>query len=366
MPPEVLRIAHLVENLNLGGLERFVLQLVGEQHRAGHTASVYCLQEPGVLAPAAARAGIGVTAFHKAPGLKPALIWRLARALRRDRVNVLHMHNPGVNHYGALAARLAGCGAVLNTRHGVCMSSGQPFNERYFHATMPFTGAVVCVSDDARRYFIGRGIVPPHKAHVILNGLDLEAFSNHQATPGAHSPRLRFGALGRMVPVKGHALLIQAFARLVHDGLPVELRIAGGGPLFPALSSQAAALGVAHCVSVQDAVDDVPGWLAGLDAFVFPSLNEGLPMVILEALAAGLPILSTRVGGVPEVAPEGSIAWFIEPGSVDALEAGLRQLVASPDLVTRGAAARRLAWERYGMAQTQLEYEQLYRRLLAH
>ena len=100
------------------------------------------------------------------------------------------------------------------------------------------------------------------------------------------------------------------------------------------------------------------------DIFVFSSISEGLPIVILEAMAAGLPIVSTRVGGVPEVAPEGQVAWYCEPGNAKDLAEAMYLAATSGECVSRGRTAREIAHQRYGIAQTQQAYEAVYRELL--
>ena len=119
-----MRIVQLVEHLEMGGLERLVVDLAVAHKTAGHQPLIYCLHEPGMLAAEARAADIPVTAFHKRPGFSWRTLWDLTRQLRRDAPEVLHTHNPGVHHYGALAACLARVPAVANTRHGPASSGG--------------------------------------------------------------------------------------------------------------------------------------------------------------------------------------------------------------------------------------------------
>lgn len=363
--PAPLSIVHLVENLDAGGLERFTIDLVQAQRAAGHDSGIACLHDAGALAPQAEAFGIPVTPLGKPPGFHVSTIWKLARVLRRGGVQVLNAHNPGVHHYGAAAAKLAGVPVVVNTRHGISSSSGRPFQERYFRAVLPWTSHVIYVSHQSEETFVEAKIVPREKGCVIWNGIPLGPFLARPASPGSLQPRIRFGTAGRLVPVKAHSNLLKAFAR-THEQLPgTELYIYGSGPLAQELQNEIDSLGLTGCAFLKGSTQNMPAALSELDVFVFSSLSEGLPIVILEALAAGLPIASTRVGGVPEVAPEGEVAWYCPPGDVEALSKMLTMAATSGDLQARAERARHLAITRFSIEKVQADYEALYRRLLA-
>ena len=348
-----MRIVQLVDTLDRGGLEKMVLDLAAAQKAAGHWVSIYCLIGRGVLADAAAAAGIPVVCFDKKPGFSPATFLHVARQLRADWAGAIHTHNPGVHHYGAVGAKLAGVRAVINTRHSPLDSKGRPYQERYFRWVAGWTDAVVYVSANTRE-----ALAPGSTAPVIPNGIPLDPFHKRQAAPGSLRPaRMRFGTVGRLVPAKAHTVLLDAFAIVARQLPGAELTILGYGALEAALRKQIVALGLQARVRLEAASGDaVADGLAGFDIFVLSSVNEGLPLVILEALAAGLPIVSTRVGGVPEVAPESEVAWYCEPGKAEALAAIMLKAAASPDLATRGAAARTLAFGRFSVEQMTASY----------
>jgi glycosyltransferase involved in cell wall biosynthesis len=358
-----LRIVQLVEDLRVGGLERMAIDLATAHRDAGHDSRIACLLIRGDLAEQAESQGIPVTAFHKPPGFSLPTLFQLALHLQDVRPHVVHSHNSGVHHYAALACAMARIPALVNTRHGISQSNGQPFNDRWFRRVMPLTSKVVSVSSDSRRFYEQRGIVPPHKSAVIINGTRLDAYRTRPARPEPARPdpsRLRLGTVGRLVPVKGHSYLLDAFAE-VHRALPhATLDIVGYGPLEAELRHQARDLPVTFL----GARDDVPDQLASYDLFVFSSLSEGLPMTILEAMAAGLPIASTRVGGIPEVAPEGEIAWYAPPADAPALARAILDAARS-NLSAAGQRARQLAFDHYSLETMQRQYESLYRSLLS-
>jgi len=355
-----MRIVQLVETLDTGGLERIAVNLARTQKMAGDSPMLYCMFTGGPLADEALRAGIPVTEFHKEPGLSPRLLFSLARQLRRDAADVLHTHNPAVHHYGAIAARMAGVPAVVNTRHGPATSSGRAYQERYFRAVIPLTDRVVFVCEHSRRYLLEQGGRASGKSVVVLNGIELAPFLERPAAPGSAWPRIRFGAVGRMVPVKGHSILIDAFAQLSRKLPDAELRIVGGGPLEDTLREQSRKTGLGGRIRIEGLHHDIAGVLPELDIFVMSSTSEGLPLVILEAMAAGLPVVSTRIGGVPEVAPEGDVSVLCAPGSASDLAAAMYKAATSCDLACMGKKAREIAIAKFSLDQMQRSYQAVY------
>jgi glycosyltransferase involved in cell wall biosynthesis len=358
-----VRIVQLVEDLELGGLERLAVDLALAQKSAGHELLFYCLHGAGPLAAALAEAGIAVVPFGKAPGFSLRTVLAMAKRLRADRADVIHGHNPGVHHYAALAARIAGVPVCVNTRHSVTTSKGLPYQERYFRWVRPFTGQVVFDCEYVRRGLEGKLGYPAEKCSVILNGIPLAPFLGHPASPGSRRPRFRFGTIGRLVPAKGHAILLDAFAIVSRSVPQAELSIYGYGDLEESLRAQIARLGFEGRARLEGRTHNSAETLQNLDVFVFSSVNEGLPLVILEAMAAGLPIVTTTVGGIPEVAQQES-AWLCAPGSAEALAGAMLEAAACGDLRERGAIARKTASDSYGLEHMAARYEDLYRRLL--
>jgi glycosyltransferase involved in cell wall biosynthesis len=353
-----------VENLEMGGLERLAVDLALAQKAAGHCPAVYCLLGRGFFAGELETAGIPLLAFEKKKGISPRTVWRMARALRGFGADVVHTHNANVHHYGVAAARTAGVPVVVNTRHGLGVLHMKAKQERLFRATLPWTDAVVLVSEDSRDFFVRQRGIPEGKARVILNGIPVEKFAQRPSRPGSDRPRFRFGTVGRFVPAKEHRVLLEAF-RIVREQYPQsELHLLGDGPLRASIENGIGELGLTDCVHLHGAGRDVPEFLSRLDVFVLSSVSEGLPVVVLEAMAAGLPIVSTRVGGVPEAAPEGVVAWYCPTHDSKALAEAMCAAAASDSLTQMGGSARRLARERFGIERMGGEYIRLFEDLL--
>jgi glycosyltransferase involved in cell wall biosynthesis len=358
-----MRIAQIVASLEVGGLERLAVDLAFEQKVAGHSPLIVCITRRGSLADEAERKGIPVFVLGKQPGFSPKAVWMLSRLLRRWQIDLVHTHNALIHHYGVLAARLAGIRAVVNTQHGIGSLKVDRRLGRIFSLTMPLTGSVVFVSEQTRREYISRRGMPERKTSTIRNGIPLARFSEFRARPGLRFPKVVFGTVGRLVPAKDHLGLLDAFAQVKLRLPAAELRIAGEGPLHREIEARIQSLGLNEAVHLYGEILDVPRFLADLDIFVLSSVTEAMPIAILEAMAVGLPIVSTRVGGISEVAPGKEVAEYSPPSDFQAMAEALLR-VGNPDrMPSMGNAAAQHA-ATMGLQRTWQAYEQLFLHLL--
>jgi glycosyltransferase involved in cell wall biosynthesis len=229
-----------------------------------------------------------------------------------------------------------------------------------FRATLPWVGSVVMISEATRQFFVRYRGIPAAKAHVILNGAHLERFLKAPAHPGAAAPRIRFGIAARLVPEKDHFTLLRAFAEVAAEIPGAELRIAGDGPLRDRVCAFAQELNLESRVTFLGAVSDTAQFLSELDIFVLSSLNEGLPLAVLEAMAAGLPVVATRAGGVEEAAVDGQNAYLAAPGDSHGLAQAMIRMARTQDLAQMGVLGRRIVQDRFRIEQTWHEYHKLF------
>jgi len=354
-----MRIVQVVETLEVGGLERVAVDLALQQQAAGHAAMLYCIVRTGPLAQIATTNSITVRCFDKLPGPSFKSLYSLTRALYQDTPDVVHTHQAGIHHYAALAGYLAGVPAIVTTRHSPSTSLLRPYQDRYFRWVLPLTSNVAVVSQATLDFLVSCGF-PASKMRVIRNGISVAKYRAKSAKPSGRKPLIRFGTVARFVPEKAHSVLLRAFGLLLQSVPAAELRIIGYGPLFEDTHRLVDRLGLANHVHLAGRTDDVPAVLSELDVFVLSSVSEGLPLVILEAMAAGLPIVSTRVGGIPEVAIEGQVAWYCEPGSAESLSQAMLQAATSSRLCEMGCTAARLAQEQLDVSVMQKKYEAMY------
>jgi glycosyltransferase involved in cell wall biosynthesis len=358
-----MKIVQLLPSLDLGGMERLAVDLARQQKAEGHEPSIYCTSHPGLFATEAEAAGVPVHSFGKTTGFSLRLIHDLASRLGVDRPHVLHAHNALVLHYAIVAARLARVPVVVNTRHGGNLN-WDPHCERIWRRCVRWTDAVVFISEGVRDYYVSRDRLSRRNTSVIYNGIKLDKFTARPARLATALSHFRVGCVGRLVPAKDHVTLIRAFA-LVTSVMPdVELHILGDGPCRPVISQTAESLGIANRVFLHGVSHDVAGFLSTLDLFVLSSIDEGLPISLMEAMAAGLPVVSTRLPGLTELAPESVLAGYCAPGQPRSLAEHVLRAATRRDLPALGEAARRWA-QKFGIQETWNHYQTLFEACLA-
>jgi len=330
--PSSFTVLHVLGCLTVGGSEGQMYGLVRGLRAAGVRSLVgYLRLGTGELA--APLAALGAAPEEIALGgslLRPSAllaIARLARRCRREGVHVIHAHDYAGNVVAVPAARLAGIPIVVSRRD---LADWRPAKERHLLRAACRLADRVLVNATPIAELAAREGAPRERIRVVPNGIDVSGFD--AATLAAPDPplppptpdRTTIAVMGHMDrPHKGHADLLRAAARLRR---PVTWWFLSDGPLRGALEAQAAELGIsAHFLGRRS---DVPAILARVDALVHPSWTEGFPNAVLEAMCAGLPVVATRVGGVPELL--GDAGWLVPPRDPAALAAAIDELCADP------------------------------------
>ncbi len=356
-----LRIVTVLPSLVVGGAERMATWLAEAQAQQGHDVHVVCLREAGPLLPTlSATLARRVRVVGKESRYDVSVLPRLKRLLAQLAPDVVHTHLFTGLAWGAVAARAAGVPVVVHTHHEV-----HDDDQRYLPAVRrglsPMVSAMVGCSTAALEDLRRRHYDWACASLAIDNGLPL------QGRPQATLDGLHLMAVGRLVPIKGHEHLIDALARVRAMGVPARLTILGEGELRPRLLAQVRRLGLEDAVHLPGAVHDVAARLAGADLFVQPSLSEAMPMALLEAAAAGLPLLVTDVGGAPTLLRAGAGGYAVEPSSADALAQAIAAHAALPLNERRalGSASHRVALRDFDLAATAATYEEVYRACLA-
>lgn len=364
-----MKITHVVENLNRGGLERMVIELAKCQRAAGHACEVVCLYERGGLAPELDALGIPVHACGKRNGFDVRALRRLRSCVRAHGSEVLHTHN-AVAHYQAVLATLGvPLRCVVNTRHGMGGNRRAARREWFYRRALARTDAVVTVCAAAREAAIARGIVPRAKSGVIPNGIRVESFV--PASRAAHdqlcvalgvAPDAQvIGTVGRLNWAKDQATLIRAFAQVRREHPRSVLALVGDGEMRASLANTAREAAVADTVHFLGDRGDVGALLPGFDLFALSSVSEGYSMALLEAAASALPIVATDVGGNREIVRHGQTGLLVAAGDAAALAGGIATLLGDAARAQRLAAAAH-AWvvAEGSLATMAARYEALY------
>jgi len=344
-PP--IRVLQVITSLGIGGAERLVVSAARGLSAPRFEHAICCLAERGPLAAEAEAAAVPVFCVGEFPGLRhPFAFGRLIRIIRAFRPTIVHTHLQSASLFGRLAARLARVPVVIATEHNVYVGKARRYVlvERLL-ARM--TDATIAVSGPVRQFLSAQLGVPPSTIRVIHNGVALGAptprglaeLRARLATDGAVA--IRLGTVASLTAKKGHEVLLRAVARLRGNGIVCSLVVAGEGPDRGQLESLSDQLGISTHVHFLGYVAHPADVLGAIDVFVLPSLIEGLPLALLEAMYAGRACVATAVGGVPEVIKPGDNGLLVPPGDEVALAEAISVLVRSVDLRRRlGAAAR--------------------------
>lgn len=289
----------------------------------------------------------------------PLALAGMVRYLRDVRPSIVHTHLIGMDVFGRTAAMLAGVPRIVSTQHD---SLPRSWHLRAFRAaTRSRVDATIACSSSVYEFARDEMRIAEERLHLIPNAVDVGRFA------GAARPHegLVIGALGNLRLVKGHDVLLRAFARVVDARPDARLVIAGEGEARAGLERLARELGVAGAVELPGAVGDVPGFLLGLDLFAHPSIAEGLPLALLEAMAAGLPVVASRLPAIAEALEGGACGRLVEPGDADALGTALLALADDPATAAGlAAAARARVAAAYSLDAHVNAHERLFRELL--
>ena len=364
-------IAHVLTSLHIGGAERVALLLAKQQLEDGHRVLVITYDEPdgeGVVGDAPLRrefekAGVPVFPIRKRPGFDPLLTLRTAVMLLRKSATVVHTHNEMPLIYGAPAGRLVRR-RVVHTAHGQSKRGPRTMALRRLGGRCVHEYVGVSVATAAFAEEMGEA----KRTHVILNATNLKRFRPDEASRAAMrqewglAPDARvIGSVGRLAEVKNQQLMLRAAAPLLLDGRCDAMVIAGGGPKREPLEKLAAELGVADKFKLLGEVSNVPEVMTGFDLFTLSSHSEGLPLVLAEAMACGLPVVAPDVGGISKVVDHEKTGYVVPKGDEEALRARYIELLADRDKAHEmGVVGRQIAQERYAVPRQAREYAELY------
>jgi glycosyltransferase involved in cell wall biosynthesis len=348
------RVVHLVGQLDVGGMEKLLVEFARHADRKEFDLHFLCLGNRGPIADEIEQLGWPVTALEM-KGLSLGLYLRLAKRLRRMQADAVHTHNTRPLIVGGLSARLAGVSRVIHTRHGQRAVNSRRQKLAFRLASMTLN-RFICVSQDSADLTAAEG-VSSKRIGTIWNGIDIERF---QPGRGSRGPVV---AVGRLSPEKDFATLIRAAAIASRRDPSFRLEIAGDGVCMPALRDLINQLGLNDSgIRLLGPVQDIPGLLSRASAFALSSLTEGVSLAIMEAMASGLPVVATRVGGNPEVIADGVTGLLVPPSDPEALAAALLAVWQNPDERLRmGERGRSRAAEQFDVRRMIASYERLYR-----
>jgi len=389
-------VVHVLYRLDVGGLENGVVNLINRMPAERFRHAVVSLTEVTDFRLRIQRPDVQCIALHKPAGHGLTIYKQLWQVFRELRPAIVHTRNLAALE-AQIPAWLARVPVRIHGEHGRDVSDLEGGNRKYRwirRLFSPWVQRYITVSADLERYLVDGVGVSPKRVTQIYNGVDTHRFHPRtQSTPAMPWPGstetgdthplerqqtgdthllkpLILGWVGRMQPVKDPLILVDVLHRLVQEDPArrgwLRLVLIGEGPLREPAMARLRELGMEDLAWLPGSRDDIPELMAAMDIFLLPSLGEGISNTILEALACGLPVIASNVGGNPELVQDGQTGALVPVGDAAALQAAVRRYLDSPETLRQhGAAARRDVEQRFSLEAMVAGYQHLYEQALA-
>lgn len=378
-----IKIAYFIGTLKIGGAEKHLLSVVRLLDRERFSPRVYCLSEGGPLEEDFQQAGCPVTILRY-KGLRPAEgemrlkkaaaalreFCRTVAILRRIKPDIVHCYLFHANIIGALAARLAGCPVIITSRRSLgYFKDGKPYYQWLENFVNRFTDVVTVNSKAVMEDVLKREALNPGKIRLIYNGINPTLYQSCSSTReetrrslGLSPETPLITTVANLIPYKGHVDLLRAAALIRREAPNIRLLLVGRDDgMGTELRKLAAELGITEKIIFAGPRNDIPKVLAATDIMVLPSHEEGFSNVILEGMAAGLPLIVTNVGGNLEAVINGESGLVVPPRDPGELAKAILLLLSQPDYAKQlGQAARKRVETCFTIDSMIKQYEELY------
>jgi sugar transferase (PEP-CTERM/EpsH1 system associated) len=363
-----IRVMHVVQSLEIGGLENGVVNLLNRLSDERFKHVVCCLTHAGKLAERIRSQDVDVVEMGLPTDRFRFPVMILRRLLRQWAPDIVHTRGWGTID-AIIAARVAGVSRVIHGEHGREASDPKGLNSKknlIRRALSPMVDRFVCVSDDLRRWLISTVGIAERKVVTVHNGVDLDRFQVQTRDVARRQLGLGpmdfiIGTVGRLDPVKDHLSLLTAFAPIAKRSPNARLLVVGGGPMRQVIESQILSLRFSGEVVLLGDRQDVATIMNALNVFALTSIAEGISNTILEAMASRLPVVATRVGGNPELVQDGTTGQLVEARDVAALTTAFAGYLNDSEMCVRHGAAGRIRAEKYfSLERMAADYAELY------
>lgn len=359
-----LKVLLVTHDLNIGGLQRLVVDIATNIDRTRFDIAVCCLREQGPFAAKLEENNVPVYEINQVVNGKTNYFSFLDvyKVLIRHHIDIIHTHNTNPFIDGGIASILAKTAVRIHTDH----AREYPDKIRYLVAEKMLSivyDRVVAVSDQTRENLIHFGKITPSKIMTIENGVAIkpDVAKKRYEHNKDNTEKVILGTIGRLCTAKGYEYLIRSVAMLLKYTDNFELQIIGNGELLPDLVKLVESLNIESHIRFMGEQRDVSSFYDQFDIFVISSISEGLPLVLLEAMAYGVPIVSTDVGGIPAVIKDGISAATVRPCDEQALADKIWFMINNPnDRAKYASTAMEVFNEKFGIENMMAKYENLY------
>lgn len=365
-----VKVLHLRSSAGFYGAEQVIVTLLKQlaNTEVGCTLALIdnYINKNRELAVRAEDEGIDVVEIPCRGKFDPRTLLKLTRYLRNKQIDIVHTHDYKSGFYGYLAARIAGR-KIVSTLHGWILTSNNQKIYKYLETKLlkRFNGITV-VSKEIREELIRRNL-PPGRLKLIANGVDIEKYCPRNSSVASNQIKIPenmkvLGTVARMTPEKGHLQLIEAFARIHERYDNVVLLLVGDGQLRESIESKIACYDLQDRILIAGQIKEVELVYPMLDAYISPSLTEGMPMAVLEAMACALPVIATDVGEVGTIVNESEAGYVVPPNDIGRLAdaIGLFLIQDEKRIAGMGSRARNYVENNYTDAKQAHEFARFY------
>ncbi|HBV96280.1 MAG: glycosyl transferase [Peptococcaceae bacterium BICA1-7] len=369
-----LRVLHVIGGGEFGGAERHILNLAAAMKKDMVEVFVCCLfADPFVKV--AREAGIRAHSIPMRHKMDFGIVTKLRDLIIEEKIDIVHTHGVRANLVGRLSARMAGVETVVTTVHSLLAQDYPDLFSRLANnfierASRGLTTHFIAVSGGLQKALVQQGI-PERKITVIYNGLNPDLFRIEGAVgrwrqKAGFSPGVPLVAIvGRLHLVKGHRYFLKAAAEILKERADVHFLVVGCGPERDSLEEFTGKLGISDHVTFTGFISDVSELMPDLNLLIVPSLWEGFGLTALEAMAVGVPVVATSVGGLPEIVDHGTTGLLVPPADEAGLTRGITWMLDHPqEAVEMAAAAKEVVEQKFSASAMARKTEDLYRRLL--
>lgn len=361
-----IKIFHVIPSLNVGGREKILRELIRKRDKDKFDIGVCCLKKKGALSEQLEKDGVRVINFEKKDGIDVSLYFKLGFFFRKEKADIIHSHSPGTLTYSMAGASIARVPVVINTEHGFAY---------------PVRG-VKCVIENMLRNLVdvnitvsnalnkqlSHWVVLKNKIITIANGIEpldykkkVHLSHNIKHKLGISEDEVVIGNVARLVAVKNHRLLLDTLRILLNSTSKIRLLLVGDGELRQELENYATSIGISDKVIFYGHSNEVPELLNAMDIFVLSSLNEGISITLLEAMASGKPVVATDVGGNGEVVVDGETGFLVPSNQPEAMVKVILELLNNKDSAyIMGASGRKRIEAAFNINLMVNKTEQLY------
>jgi len=370
---EKINILHIYQNSKIGGVQQQLLSLLKAYSRERFNPIFCCLGPKEEIGKEIEETKIGFIPLNKLRynRFSPGIVLELYRLMKKKQIHVVRTHRYRSNLYGRLAAFLAGVPVIIASVHDNYRTDKRPKRRIMNRILSKITDKIVAVSENVKEDIIRYDSIDPSKIEVIPNGIDVERFNPEKNTTdirkefSLEEDDIVIGFIGRIVPAKGLEYLLNALPYLKEEFKSIKLLIVGEGSLVEELKERAKKNNILDNILFIGRRRDIPEILASINIFVMPSIAEGLPNALLEAMAMGKPIVTTEVGGIPEIVKNGFNGLLVPPRDTLSLSKAIKELISNDRLAAKlGQAARDLVHDNLSIKAIAQKWQSLYLSIL--